>query len=642
VAWSDGLEGSHLNIARYPGSPMRVVAGPGTGKTFSLMRRISRLLEEEVDPKSILAISFTRTAAMDLINHLARLGAPRARDVNARTLHSLAFSLLNQEAVFQATNRVPRPLMQYETDFLIADMASQFGGKNKTKAMVAAFEAAWATLQHQQPGWPKDPEQQAFHRDLMRWLNYHEAILIGEVVPLAHQYLKQNPASAHAPRYTHVLVDEYQDLNRSDQELIDELARNGQLVVVGDEDQSIYVQLRYAHPEGISKFEQTHPGTHDEMLNECRRCPQVVIGMANSLIKHNERMKQQVLTPLPSNPAGQVYIVQHESLDAEITNIASFVNWYMNANPSVRPSEILVLCTRRLIGYRIRDELRRLQRPAQSFFTEECLEKTASQEGFCLLTLLVRPNDRSAFRAWLGLANAKTRNVQAYRRLREVAEVSQLSPRRYLEEGLTGQRPMPGHTSHLLPRCQELLARLAALTGKNGVALIDLLWPPDIPECADIRGMALLVVGGAGAPDAVLEGLLTAIIQPELPAEEEEVIRVMSLYKSKGLTARCVIVTGCVAGAMPTLKDNLSSEQRQKALEEQRRLFYVAMTRTTETLVVSSAATSAFSDAWQMRFISGRKIGNMAVLQATPFLSELGSHSIRVQSGTAWRQSLGF
>ena len=88
MAWDTGLQAPHLNIAAYPGTPLRVVAGPGTGKTFALMRRVARLLEQGAQANRILAVTFTRTAANDLVEKLAALGVPGADLVAAKTLHS--------------------------------------------------------------------------------------------------------------------------------------------------------------------------------------------------------------------------------------------------------------------------------------------------------------------------------------------------------------------------------------------------------------------------------------------------------------------------------------------------------------------------------------------------------------------------
>lgn len=641
MSWNDGLTGPHLEVAQYPGSPLRVIAGPGTGKTYGLMRRVARLLEGGGDPARLLTVSFTRTAARDLLANLSRLGVPGVSTVQARTLHSLAFSMLGQQGVFEVINRVPRLLLKYEIECLVADLAHEFGGKKRVRELESAFEAAWARLQHHEPGWPTDPEEQRFQVRLMEWLVYHEAMLVGELVPRALDYLRDNPSPVHAPQYDHVLVDEYQDLNRADQELIDLLATNGQLVVVGDEDQSIYVQLRHARPEGISRFNEGHPGTHDTLLTECWRCPKRVIEMANALILHNTRVKTSTLTPRPDTIEGMVHAVQHDNLDEEVTNVAAFVDHYMKSNPSVNSGEILVLCLRRRLGYRIRDELVRLERRAQSYFTEECLDALPAQEGLCLLTLFVRPDDRAALRAWLGLHH-RNYGVNGYRRLRVAADSTGLGLRDYLGAATVGSQAVPGHVQYQLDRYRELCRRLATLSGRSGTELIDLLWPAGDEDTAQIRGIAVVASQRVKDAKELLDELLLIITQPELPSEEEDVIRVMSLHKSKGLTAKCVIVCGCVAGALPRLSPGLSSAERNAAFEEQRRLFYVAITRTTETLVLSSAATSSFNDAMQMGLTVSRKAGSLAVLQASPYLSELGSQRGRVLSGAAWRKALGF
>lgn len=132
------------------------MAGPRTGKTFAAMRRIARLLETGTPPTTILTVSFTRTAANDLISQLQSLGSPGADRVVASTLHSLCFSMLSKNAVFQTTNRVARPLF-FEIDCMVADLAQGFGGKRTIFDLLKAFESYWATLQHHQPGWPQDP-----------------------------------------------------------------------------------------------------------------------------------------------------------------------------------------------------------------------------------------------------------------------------------------------------------------------------------------------------------------------------------------------------------------------------------------------------------------------------------------------------
>jgi len=193
MPWNTGLQGPHLNIAAYPGTPLRVVAGPGTGKTFALMRRVARLLEQGAQPNGILAVTFTRTAANDLVEKLAALGVPGADLVAAKTLHSLSFGLLSRNAVFQALGRTARPLMDYERNTLICDLQDQFGGKRAVGKLIEAFEAYWARLQHHQPGFPNDPVEQAFSHALRNWLVFHRSML--ESSAKAYLHVPRQPST---------------------------------------------------------------------------------------------------------------------------------------------------------------------------------------------------------------------------------------------------------------------------------------------------------------------------------------------------------------------------------------------------------------------------------------------------------------
>ena len=313
----------------------------------------------------------------------------------------------------------------------------------------------------------------------------------------------------------------------------------------------------------------------------------------------------------------------------------------MTNHPDVRPGEVLVLSTRRLIGYAIRDGLIALGRAATSFFTEQSLDKLIAKEGFTLLTLLVRPDDMTALRAWLGIDHTSAR-TRAYKRIWQNAQAAGISPRQLLDRIVAGTAQAPPHTADLITRYRNLLASIAPLTGLSGPALIDILWPPANPDCADVRAIALAIASTVQAPADMLDELVAAIIQPELPGDQNDVIRVMSLHKSKGLTAKCVVVAGCVAGALPTFKSGLSSMERQQALEEQRRLFYVAITRTTQTLVLSGAPTVSYGEAMRMGLTVSRTRQGLAVLQASPYWSELGPQAPNPISGQGWRSALGF
>jgi len=635
--WDDGLSGPARRIAELDHTPIRVVAGPGTGKTFALMRRVARLLQNGTDPKRILVCTFTRTAARDLQKELAQLGVSGAQQVWAGTIHAFCFSLLSRAEVLEATGRVPRPLLQFEERFLLEDLSEEaFGGIRDRERRLHAFNAAWARLQSDTPGWPQDPTDRAFHTELIAWLRFHRAMLIGELVPEALRYLRENPASPHCRAFDHVLVDEYQDLNRAEQVLLDLLAKAGHLIVIGDEDQSIY-SFKFAHPEGIATFDKDHPGTRDESLDECRRCPRLVVELANTLIANNAGRSPRVLRPLPRNPEGEVLVLQWSSIEEEAQGIAEIIRRRIR-NGDVEPGKVLVLAPRRQLGYAVRDALNALGVFAHSFFHEEALEgnpkqldESGAQQAFTLLTLLADPEDRVALRCWCGFGSTSLRRG-AWARLRQHCETSGDSLRAALVRLASGDLTIP-HTGPLVERFRKLQQRLDELAGLRGQALVDALFPDDQEWANPIRSLAARLEGEDFDAKELREHLRIGITEPELPTDVDYV-RVMSLHKSKGLTADLVAVVGCVEGLVPTLTGGTPAEQAA-ALEEQRRLFYVAITRTRRVLILSSVTTLPRDLAYRMGARVGRGGRTHANTIASRFLDELGPSRPAAALGTS-------
>jgi superfamily I DNA/RNA helicase len=172
--------------------------------------------------------------------------------------------------------------------------------------------------------------------------------------------------------------------------------------------------------------------------------------------------------------------------------------------------------------------------------------------------------------------------------------------------------------------------------------LVDALFPDSNLDVAAVRQAALLVSPNVQSFSELLAELRTDIIQPELPGTQGPSVRIMSLHKSKGLTARLVIIAGCVSGILPSidLAAPLMEQNRQRS--EQRRLFYVGITRSTETLVLSSAVHMPYGQAMQMRMPVIQGGHGVAILQASPFLAELGPHAPNPIDGNTWRANLNF
>lgn len=139
--WSRGLEGPALEIARTQASPLRVSAGPSTGKTFALMRRVCQLVESGVSPERIFVVTFNRTAAHDLRQQLQQQDVPGVDRVRASTLHSYYFRTLAKASVLEITGRVPRPLAKFEQRILAHDLKKP-GSRtvNQCQEMIRAFE----------------------------------------------------------------------------------------------------------------------------------------------------------------------------------------------------------------------------------------------------------------------------------------------------------------------------------------------------------------------------------------------------------------------------------------------------------------------------------------------------------------------
>lgn len=402
MAWDQGLDknGVAYKIASATGKRIRVIAGPGTGKSYAMKRRVARLLEEEVPPEKVLAVTFTRVAAEDLHRELQKLDVPGCEDLEGQTLHGLAMRILARQHVLKSVGRTPRPLNTFEQKAMYSDIASLTGGKRKCKALVEAYEAAWARSQGDEPGFPATEDEKAFQKILIDWHLFHKSMLIGEVIPYLVRYLKDNPAADEHSEFDHVLADEYQDLNKAEQTAIAYLSDNAHICIVGDDDQSIY-SFKSAHPEGIREWKKIHASCADFEMAECQRCPTTVVTMANSLISHNKNREARELKPVDAKGKGEVQIVQLANPTTEANWIAKKIKELLDKG--VQPSEIIVLVQRKRAARVILNALRAAEVPAKSYYEESQLETDDAQMHFAVFKLLLNKNDRVALRYLLGI-----------------------------------------------------------------------------------------------------------------------------------------------------------------------------------------------------------------------------------------------
>jgi len=640
MAWDTGLDKTSVayGIAAAPEQRVRVIAGPGTGKSFAMKRRVAKLLESGIAPKEVLAVTFTRVAAEDLHRELQKLGVPGCEELEGQTLHSLAMRILSRKHVLEAVGRVPRPLNTFETKAMICDLAGENGGRRKVKKMIQGYTAAWAQSQGDEPGFAKDEAEKQFQADLLDWLDFHEGMLIGELIPYLVRYLKDNPAAAEHKEFKHLLVDEFQDLNKAEQTAIAYLGAAAKVCIVGDDDQSIY-SFKNAHPDGIREWKGIHPGCADLEMADCHRCPTTVVEMANALIAVNKNRTPRALNALASKGPGEVAIVQVPYLHDEAEWIKNKIEGLLGAG--VDPSEIIILVQRAVAGKPILQALRVAEIPAKSYYEESQLDSETAQMQFALFKLFLDNEDRVALRYLLG-SGVDDFRCKPYARVRKYCEGSGDSPWQAMNK-LADDALTLAHTKPLVAHFKLLTEELAKLDAVKAdvQAFIDVLLPDGNEDLAELRALALAQMEGADTPAHLLTGMMQEITQPDIPPTVEEV-RLMSLHKSKGLSSPYVFVAGCVEGILPPAFDpEWSKDEKDAALEEARRLFYVGITRVKAdpengrpgSLFISYPQQMTIKDAYGANVAFKTKSGPMANLLPSRFLNELGPTAPKAVAG---------
>ncbi len=608
-----------------------------------MKRRVARLLEDGVEPARILPVTFTKVAAEDLHRELVQMGVPGCENLRATTLHSLALRALMGAHVLLATGRTPRPLNDFEKKPLEADLKNAFGGIREVQKRIKAYESAWAREQHHIPGAAADPQDLAFEQALLSWLDFHRAMLIGEVIPIYLEYLRNDPHAPEREQFSHILVDEYQDLNRAEQELIGLLGTNAEECIVGDDDQSIY-SFKHAHPQGIRTWgANEQPPPTDVEIADCRRCPTRVVRMANSLISRNvDRNPERTLNPIAANGEGNVRVIRYATVAQETEGVANIVANLVEQG--IHPGHILVLAQRDVIGTPIYEALVEHGIPARSYYAEAELDTEFAQERYAYLRLLADTDDRVALR-WLVGLYGNNWNEAGYRRVRQECNATGLSPWAVLSAIADGDLHI-AYTNNVRLRFEEVRARieqLRALMEENGIAaVVDELFPDDEERVRDLR--SLMTATLEEEPDLTIQAFLSAIsdaiTKPEIPENVEDV-RVMSLHKSKGLSSPVTIIAGCIEGLLPRQPaEGLTPQETLASIEEQRRLFYVGITRVKSALpdyeghlILTSARQIPLAAAMNARITPAQVNYGQAKLLPSRFLSEFDGHAPNTETG---------
>ncbi len=258
MAWQDGLDAKQVAAASFTGAHTGLLAGPGTGKTLTLTRRVLRLVTEDgIDPTRVLVLVFTRVNAFALRRSLQQALGPKQIPLpRVSTLHSYALGqlLINPKVVAN----LPEPLRiadDFEEKRVIRpDLGDWLNLTSKEiGAKFADMSSDWQSLAAEAAGFvPADPEFLGAWSEHCAMYGY---TLRSELIWQLKKTMEENPdqVKLEGP-IKYVLVDEYQDLNRCDLQVIHKLADlRAEVFCVGDDDQSIYY-FRRAHPQGIRGF----------------------------------------------------------------------------------------------------------------------------------------------------------------------------------------------------------------------------------------------------------------------------------------------------------------------------------------------------------------------------------------------------
>jgi DNA helicase-2/ATP-dependent DNA helicase PcrA len=558
----------------------RVLAGPGTGKSATIVALIDDVLSRVPAPRLRL-LTFTRAATSELAKKVSE--HPAAAAERPSTVHSFAISVLVRNP---GAAHFPSPLRiadGWEYRMIVRSTLARRAGVDVRTLddLVREMAANWESLQPEEnPVIPADMRA----RFLGAW-NEHRRIygytLLHELPYGLRNALRDHP-DLEGVNYHLMVVDEYQDLNACDLDVIRRIADRGCTVIAaGDDDQSIY-GFRKAAPEGIRRFVADYARAADYTLSITQRCGARIIHWANHVIEGDpDRPRKPRLTPANGSPAGEIALLAFDTNEAEAQGIATLVDKLVNVD-RLPPREILILLRSDHNGsfsHPVKERLERLHIPyTDPEAIDAILADPVNRRLIACFRLLMSREDSLA---WATLLELEARvgdrfRETIYTRARQ-ANI-QFGPAllaAYAEE---------------FPDTPAVGANRVKVLVRSVLAWIDAT--DELPEGEVAWGEWIAAHAGNGpvpAPSNEMRDLLITLdglaetheglgrflgqISPlgkDLQANTSAGVRIMTMASAKGLTVEATIIGGLEEGLIPRPNVNV---------QEERRLLYVAMTR---------------------------------------------------------------
>jgi DNA helicase II / ATP-dependent DNA helicase PcrA len=601
MAWDDDLSPEQRELAAHQARVVRLVAGPGTGKTRVMTRRVAYLIEVEgVNPSAILALTFSRAAAQELRERLEQLlGSETGDRPGVYTLHAFA---LRQLLRLGGAPGLPKPIriaddydegaviekeLKVLTDTTVRDIRKE----------IADLASDWETLDADKEEWEQRYPNPRF---LAAWRQHREVYgytLRAELVYSLKKALDEDPDLELDPAFTHVLVDEYQDLNRCEIAVLQRLDGGvRRFFAAGDDDQSIY-GFRNAFPLGLREFSESHPGAVDEELVECHRCDRDILAMGLNVAEQDVERIPKELRPLETAEDGVVTAHSYPDISAEARGIADICRRLVDED-DLAPGQILILLRNDPNGIYSAPIIRELsdrgldaELPTNPFAV---LDQAEGRRLVCVLRLLRDREDGLAWRELLELRDNGL-GVTSFMAVYKLA----VDRGERFHETLQVIAGDPDALDH--QRRNRIAEEVVVLNGvlDDAADLLEQEADPALEAALDIAGLR----DGDLREEItrVLQGLVVDTDDPTLGdieeslhstrggwddeerEEAEQRVQIMTMHTAKGLTADAVIVAACDDELVPGKTEN------QRELDDQRRLLYVSLTRPRHFLAITFA-----------------------------------------------------
>ena len=590
--------------------PVLVIAGAGSGKTKVLTHKIAFLIQEkQVKPWNILAITFTNKAANEMKQRVENLLSDSSNDIWMGTFHSICVRILRRYI-----DRIG-----FDSSFIIFDTSDQRTLVKDCLKELKVDDKLFtdrAVLSEISNAKNEMLEPKAYS---VKYANDFRKETIGKVYELYQKRLRENNAidfddiinytikiltenqdvlEYYTEKFKYVLVDEYQDTNKAQFMLISILAsKYGNITVVGDNDQGIY-SFRGADISNILNFERDFPGTKIIKLEQNYRCTGNILKAANAVIKHNETKYDKKLWT--ENNEGNIPCIY--SGDDEYDEASYIINQirFLKTEEYFKFSDFAILYRMNSQSRAIEDILRREDIPYKIIGGLKFYERKEIKDIIAYLRLIFNPSDNMSLKR---IINEPKRGI-GKTSLDNIAKISE-------ETGDSMYDIIKNAEKYGLNRVylnsREFIEAIEELRSKKDNMLISDLIKETLKKTGYTKALELENTVEAETRIQNLDEFLTVAIEFEEESadntlaeflegitlssdvdnleDEEESVTLMTLHSAKGLEFPVVFLVGMEEGIFPGYK----SIGEPKELEEERRLFYVGITRAKQYLYLTCA-----------------------------------------------------